>query len=351
MNFKDIFQRAAFVATFYSGTFLPEVLLRHKHWHFIQDGLMLGGIPIDSSVLGYGNHREKIMKDAAASGKKLGAVFSIVNEFEIQGKGLGMRTVSPKQWTDNGVEHHLIPMDDFGGDIDPAQVKETVDKMKAVIDRGESVYVHCKAGKGRSFSFIVAYLLVNSDLNVTEIFELIRQQRPQVSPSAAQFNLIEAFRAQYCPEKAPLNKESKVFESYRKGLLKHRHNPVVQGLAVGLVATAVFSLPFAALAGAGIYALSTVGNKVFSKFEDNAYHSMQKNDDISKLTLDQLKAAQSGMECASSWKAWSTHLLDLNATKHYGSYRGGLRLQREKEAVCQDVPALIATKERARAKA
>lgn len=144
------------------------------------------------------------------------ATYSIVNPFEIKGEKLGLTPVSPEDWNARNVKHVLVPMDDFGGDIDINVMKQHIDDIHEMIKSGKSVYVHCKAGKGRSFTLIVAYLLMNTDMNVTQIFGYLREKRPQVSPGFAQFELIETFRATFCPHKAPLDKSSPEFQSYRK---------------------------------------------------------------------------------------------------------------------------------------
>lgn len=213
---KTLSQKIAFPVTFYTATLLPEMLFGYEHWNHITDKLILGALPIATETNGMGNHRDKIMEACIAKGSELGGVFSIVNEFEIKGENLGLIPVSPEDWKEKNVHHALVPMDDFGGKIDISVVKKQVDEMHKIIESGKSVYVHCKAGKGRSFSFIVAYLLMHSDMDVTQIFGHIREKRPQVSPGSAQLILIERFRSTYCPHKAPLDKNSVHFQSYRK---------------------------------------------------------------------------------------------------------------------------------------
>ncbi len=237
---KTLYQKMAFTVTFYTGTLIPE-FLGNTHWNHITDNLILGALPIATEISGMGNHRDKIMEACEAKGSELGAVYSIVNHFEIKGENLGLTPVSPEDWKAKNVNHVLVPMDDFGGNIDIHLMKKHVDDMHEVIKSGKSVYVHCKAGKGRSFSFVVAYLLINTDMDVTQIFGFLREKRPQVSPGKGQFNLIEKFRAEFCPHKAPLDMNSKEFESYRKGW-----KSTVKNLTNGLVSVFGSINPFSA---------------------------------------------------------------------------------------------------------
>ncbi len=232
---KTLYQKMAFTVTFYTGTLIPE-FLGNTHWNYITDKLILGALPIATEISGMGNHRDRIMEACEANGSELGAVYSIVNHFEIKGENLGLTPVSPEDWKAKNVNHVLVPMDDFGGDMDINLMKKHVDDMQEVIESGKTVYVHCKAGKGRSFSFVVAYLLMNTDMDVTQIFGYLREKRPQVSPGKGQFNLIEKFRAKFCPHKASLDMNSKEFESYRKGW-KAKVNNLKNGLvnAIGSI--------------------------------------------------------------------------------------------------------------------
>jgi hypothetical protein len=339
--------KIAFPLTFYFGTLLPEALPKSNHWNKICDGLILGALPIATSVLGYGNHAEKIINECNKDGRPLGAVYSVVNPFEIKGEGLGfLKPVSPECWKSKKVNHHLIPMDDFGGNIDLKQVKATVDDMHKQIESGRSVYVHCKAGKGRSFTFVVCYLLMHTNLNVTEIFALIRKQRPQVSPSNAQFETIEKFRQKYCPNKAPLNKDSLHFQSYRKDWSQYGRSPMLHAGIGGIAVRLIYGIPyFGYIAAVLTGLLSRAVQYVKRKIDENAYQDILKDKNkLSHLSLESLKAIQSGIQSGTTWKGWFSHLADMNATVHYQYYRGGMRLGQEKDSICKRVDNLIEKK-------
>lgn len=354
MNKQSVYntwQRISFVVTFYTGTLLPEILPFKKHWNEIINGLYLGALPIATQFAGRGNHGEKIIQQCHLQGRELGAVYSILNSFEIEGKGLGLKPVSPDFWKSKGVKHHLVPMDDFGGNIDIKKIKTIVDDMHKVISEGGSIYVHCKAGKGRSFSFIAAFLLLNTHLDVTQVLALIYKHRSQVSPSNAQLQLIERFRQAYCPHKAPLNTNSKYFQPYRKDWWHYGNNAIFHGLLASLLMTFVIGSPlvFGLAVGITTSILSTTFKSIFKHFNQASYRSVGKNTyELSKLSLDQLKALKAGIDSALSYKEWGKHLMDVPSTLHYRCYRAGVCLKQENKPVCNEVASLIEKKSRLR---
>ncbi|KAI5065217.1 hypothetical protein GOP47_0019912 [Adiantum capillus-veneris] len=64
---------------------------------------------------------------------------------------------------------------------------EHFDECFAFIDEarqsGGSVLVHCFAGKSRSVTVVVAYLMKTYGMNFTEALDLVRSKRPQAAPN------------------------------------------------------------------------------------------------------------------------------------------------------------------------
>ncbi|MBS0289309.1 MAG: dual specificity protein phosphatase family protein [Proteobacteria bacterium] len=344
--YKELKQRIEFVVSFYTGTLLPELNPNIQHWNEIISGLFLGAMPIATSFWGMGNHGEKIRAQCKAQGRSLKAVYSVVNLWEALGEGLGLAPVSPKYWTDHKVSHRLIPCDDFGGNLDIDEVKQIVDEMNDLIKNNKSVYIHCKAGKGRSFALAVCYLLAHTDKDVTQIFGLLRHKRHQVSPNENQYELIEKFRAKYCPMKAPLNRNSLHFQSYRKDLIHRLKSPLMQAVLLGVafgVTTGLWLMASTLAMVSGI--TSKIVQSFYQKFENNAYQSLNNVYSLSHLSEKELKAVQCGIACT-TWRGWVSNLTDVNATWYYSKYRGGLRLSIEKEKLCENIPELIAEKQK-----
>ena len=50
--------------------------------------------------------------------------------------------------------------------------------------RGELTYVHCKAGRGRSTTLVLCYLIKQAGMTPEEAFAYVRSRRPQVLSNA-----------------------------------------------------------------------------------------------------------------------------------------------------------------------
>jgi hypothetical protein len=181
--------------------------------------LFLGGLPIESSIWWiwkwFGDHAEKLNAQCQAQGHNLGLVVSMVRSYEAEGSGLMVYPVSSEGWAKRGVEHAWHPMEDFTVNIEFEELKDIVDsihrrrtkgigpEVDAEPDGRKGVYVHCKAGVGRSLLVTWAYLVLHCDMTVDAAETLLRQKRPQVAITSTRRDYIRQFAAHYLGD-APL---------------------------------------------------------------------------------------------------------------------------------------------------
>ncbi len=95
-----------------------------------------------------------------------------------------------------GPENYLwLPTDD---DHAPTldQLRQGVGFIRATLERGGRVYVHCASGVGRAPTMAAAYL-VSTGLTPGEALALIRKTRPFIKPTAAQVAALEQFASDH----------------------------------------------------------------------------------------------------------------------------------------------------------
>lgn len=324
-------EKLRFLVSFYSLTLLPHNPVSRPHWNEIVPGLILGGVPVQTALLGRGNHGEKLINQCKANKRELKLVVSAMEKWEQQGTG-PIKTVQSEFWAQNNIEHHFLNMQDFTGDVNLDDLNTEVKAIHDRIESGFSAYVHCKAGRGRSFLVVFCYLMEHEEMDADEALETILKARPQVSPSASQFATIEQYRKKFASESKPLNIHSDLFYPYRKDWFSYLSGTKTHGLlaTVGAYLLLGYSALAAMVIGFVAKKASQYVQDNLSDYDQNLYSkakalSLQKDG----LTDAQRIAVESGYQAATSHWDWLKSYTRLSATKEYGFYRAGLKAGKE----------------------
>jgi len=83
---------------------------------------------------------------------------------------------NPESVAAHGIELLHLPVRDFTAPS-LAQLRTFLRKAQQVIDRGRAVCVHCGAGKGRTGSFLAAYL-IGQGMPAARAIAAVRERRP-----------------------------------------------------------------------------------------------------------------------------------------------------------------------------
>lgn len=156
-------------------------------WNPITKDIILGGIPLGSDHAGRLQQQEEI-----------GAVLTMLEDFELE-KG-AVQPISGEQWKQRGINHCHIQAVDFIG-VPAEKIHEGVQFLEEQIKDGKKVYVHCKAGRGRSVAIVLAYLLkqnyngkmIDFQHAYTEVHDLVKAKRPQINLNANQRQTIQEY--------------------------------------------------------------------------------------------------------------------------------------------------------------
>ncbi len=61
------------------------------------------------------------------------------------------------------------------------------------VAQGNKVYVHCKAGRGRSTTLLLCYLIKEHNMTVEDAWAMVLEKRPQVCLATGQWAAVRAF--------------------------------------------------------------------------------------------------------------------------------------------------------------
>lgn len=163
-------------------TLAKKHLNSHNWWDEIDDGIYLGGIPLEN----YG-HREAIEKVIGDDG----AILSMVENFEFETIGFASEPVKGKQWS-KGIQWKIIETPDNEA-VSAHKIKEAITQLETWRSEGKKVYLHCKAGKGRSATIAICNLIEKKRLGIQDAIDTLRRKRPQMKLNAPQMKAIEEF--------------------------------------------------------------------------------------------------------------------------------------------------------------
>ena len=125
----------------YDISLIYTVLTKKAWWGKIDENVILGAIPLDQHL--------KTLTDK----EKVTHVLTLVDYFELEA-GI-VCPITTQQWSDEKVNQLHIPTPDFLG-VTPENIQQGVEFVEKAREEKGIVYIHCKAGRGRSATIVVA---------------------------------------------------------------------------------------------------------------------------------------------------------------------------------------------------
>lgn len=159
-------------------------------WNRIKGtSIILGAIPLKNR-----NHHLRIFKETIYPEKnqKQLAVLTLLKPYEIFSKGLFSVPVTPDDWKQLGVVHKIIPASDFDP-LSQEQIHEAVSFLEEQDAKGNPSYVHCKAGRGRSATASICFLMKKYFLTAEKAKEIVAESRSQINLNSRQWKAIKAY--------------------------------------------------------------------------------------------------------------------------------------------------------------
>lgn len=151
-------------------------------WSKINDNIYIGAVP-------FYNQEDEIIKCIG----KDGHILSIMRKFENNYSGLFIKTVFPIRWKELNIKHYQIETPDFLP-LKIEKIKEAIAYVNDVVNLKEKkIYVHCKAGHGRSVIVVACYLIQYENMDIDESINFIKEKRPCININKDQYNCIKKF--------------------------------------------------------------------------------------------------------------------------------------------------------------
>lgn len=173
MSWNWIVARTIFYPTLCWNMLLGRWLKVRNWWDEVDPNVVIGAFPFARDVFA--------LADAG-----IGAVVNTCEEYE-----------GPvEQYEKYDIRQLRIPTVDF---THPSfdDVQSAVNFMVEQIDDGRKVYVHCKAGRARSATVVLCWLIQTQGLNAQEGQELLLRSRPHVNPRLVERPVVQQFEKKY----------------------------------------------------------------------------------------------------------------------------------------------------------
>ncbi|WVZ57636.1 hypothetical protein U9M48_007997 [Paspalum notatum var. saurae] len=145
----------------------------HFHWwDQVDEHVLLGAVPFPSDV--------PRLKELGVCG-----VVTLNESYE--------RLVPRSLYEAHGIKNLVLPTRDYLYAPSFVNLCEATDFIHRNASCGKMTYVHCKAGRGRSTTVVICYLVQYKNMSPAEAYEHVRLRRPRVLLAAAQWQAVQEF--------------------------------------------------------------------------------------------------------------------------------------------------------------
>ncbi|KAK4432949.1 putative dual specificity protein phosphatase DSP8 [Sesamum alatum] len=173
--------RILFYPTLLYNVFRNKIQSEFRWWDQIDQFLLLGAVPFPKDV--------PRLKQLG-----VGGVITLNEPYET--------LVPTSLYYAHGIDHLEIPTRDYLFAPSFVDINRAVDFIHRNASIGQTTYVHCKAGRGRSTTIVLCYLVEYKHMSPAAAFEYVRSRRPRVLLAPSQWKAVQEYQQQCMASKA-----------------------------------------------------------------------------------------------------------------------------------------------------
>ncbi|XP_056163770.1 phosphatidylglycerophosphate phosphatase PTPMT2-like [Syzygium oleosum] len=164
--------RILFYPTLLYNVFRNKIQAEFRWWDEVDQFLLLGAVPFPKDV--------PRLKQLG-----VGGVITLNEPYE---------TLVPSSlYHAHGIDHLVLPTRDYLFAPSFIDIGRAVDFIYRNSSCGQTTYVHCKAGRGRSTTIVLCYLVKYKHMTPAAALEYVRSRRPRVLLAPAQWKAVQEY--------------------------------------------------------------------------------------------------------------------------------------------------------------
>jgi protein-tyrosine phosphatase len=163
LNYLPITNKQKYIVSLAYVKLLSDYGLKDR-WNKINNfNIYLGMIPLEDTV-------DILMKECKPT-----SVITVLENFELQESSIG-KPINKAYWKKNGIRNVTIPSPDFQR-MELNTLIKSVWYLEKELINNEIVYIHCKAGVGRSATIVTGYIIKHTGLSVNDALNYVKHYR------------------------------------------------------------------------------------------------------------------------------------------------------------------------------
>lgn len=164
--------RALFYPTLLYNVVRNKAQAEFRWWDKVDEFILLGAVPFPTDV--------PRLKEQGVCG-----VVTLNESYET--------LVPTSLYNDHGIDHLVIPTRDYCFAPSLNDIQHAVDFIHKNVSCRRSTYVHCKAGRGRSTTIVICYLVQHKQMTPDAAYDYVKAIRPRVLLASSQWQAVQEY--------------------------------------------------------------------------------------------------------------------------------------------------------------